>query len=112
MVTDSSLTSVIPQVSPSEKTSTTASKSSEEEDEDAEEEASDEHGELNSLNVLFVSQRLLEEFSGILTLCELLRGVLCGVSSRVRTSKTLTSYLLVIRTQTSASGLNSDRFPV
>lgn len=61
MVTDSSPTSVKPQVSPSEKTSTTASKSSEEEeDEDAEDEASYEHGE-------FVSQHLPEQVSGIFT---------------------------------------------
>lgn len=75
MFTDSSLTSVKPQVSLSEKTSTTASKSSEEEeDEDAEEEASDEHGEFNCLNVLLVSQHLPELVSGILhkvRLCEL-----------------------------------------
>lgn len=57
MVTTSSLTSAKPQVSPSEKITTTASvtplKSSDEDEDD--EEASDEHGEFNYANFLFVS---------------------------------------------------------
>lgn len=59
VVTTSSPTSAKPQISPSEKTTTSVMplKSSEEEEDD-EEGASDEHGEFNNANFLFVSQHL------------------------------------------------------